>query len=137
MSRVTKRLVFAVLALTFVALTLLLLGAGLRLTFDDRDYWIGFVGLCVLLETFYLALHFSLKAIYFTRPAVATRATRMVAAIVALPVSLMFVLLLAILGAAMIGTGTETLLYLFDLAFISVLLGIPAFFLWRHVFRST
>ena len=136
MSIGTKRAIFGALALLFIALVLLLLRAGFKLTFDDRDYWIGFLGFCFLLEVSYVAAHFSLKTIFFARPDVVTRATRVMAAIVALPVTIMFVLLLVIVGGAMIGTGTETLEYLVDLALILALLGLPAFFLWRHVLRG-
>src|ERR1700730_17803326 len=131
-----KRIVFGALALLSIAATLYCVKLGSRSLFDDRDYWIGFVGICIMLELAYVSLHFSLKTLFFTRPHVVTVSTRIIAAIVALPVTIVAGLLFFIVGGAMIGTRMETLDYLVDLLFILALLGVPAFFLWRHVVRA-
>jgi hypothetical protein len=132
-----KRIFDCALALVFIVITLFWLRLLTRVSFDDRDYWIGFVGFCILLELTYVSLHFSLKALFFARPHVVAMLTRIVAAIVALPVTIVAGLLMVIIGGAMIGTGADTLSYLVDLMFILASLGVPSFFLWRRVFRSS
>jgi len=98
MSPRAKRIIFGFLALGFITLTILLVRAGRKVRFDDRDYWIGFLGLCLLLETFYVALYFSLKALLFRRPQVVAAITAVVGALVALPLTLMFGLLVFIVA---------------------------------------
>jgi len=98
MSPRAKRIIFGFLAPGFITLTILLVRAGRKVRFDDRDYWIGFLGLCLLLETFYVALYFSLKALLFRRPQVVAAITAVVGALVALPVTLMFGLLVFIVA---------------------------------------
>lgn len=123
-------------ALFFFALTLILIKKGSRLEFGCNDWWIEWLGFGVILDAAYLSIHFMLKTLLFESPALARAWSRALAALVAVPLTLMAVVLSFVIAVAALETGNEIFDYTVDFTSIQLTLTVPAFFLWRHALKA-
>lgn len=124
------------LALLSLALTLGMIRKGSRLEFDCSDWWIEGLGFGVILGTAYLSIHFMLKTLLFGSPALARAWSRALAAIVAVPLTLMAALFSFMIAVAAFEAGKEIFDYTVDFTCVQFALTIPAFFLWRHAVKA-
>ena len=125
-----------VIALSFLVLTFIIVRIGANLRFAEHDYWIGYLGFGILLGVSYLSVHFLLKTLLLGKPHLARVCSQIIAAIVALPLTILAGFLSFMIVSAMIASGKEILDYLIDLSAIVLLLACPAFFLWRYGMKA-
>ena len=122
------------IAIFFGALTVAWLRILLTFEPDCRSYWIGYLGFGILLELCFMTIHFLLKSALFSRQTVARTSTRIVAALVALPLSLITVMLCVLILQSLI--VTEDTGYLVDMAIVLITLALPTLLILRHSFGS-
>jgi hypothetical protein len=125
-----------IMAIFSLALVFILVRIGLSIKFTEGDYWIGYLGLGLLLDVSYLSVHFLLRTLLFDKPHLARACGQIVAAIVALPLTILAGLLSWLIVRAMAVTGEEVFEYSIDLSFVILLLACPAFLLWRYALKA-
>src|SRR5436190_13567794 len=136
MAMQNKRLLFGLLALALAFVMILAVKIGARWKCTEMDCWIGLLGNGLLLNLVFLFIHFSAKTLYFHRPNIATGISRIAAALIAFPLTLVAGLLLLTAVNAMLVTGIETFQYLIDIAVILLVVAVPAVLLWWHAARA-
>ena len=123
-----KRLRSALAGLLFFGLAIVIAALGLRFKINDSNYWMGFIGLGLFLEAFYLTLHFLLKTVFFFRPHIAKRSSQILAGLVAFVLSLITTMLtLLIVQSLRVIVDAATLAVT---GVVAVALAAPALFLW-------
>jgi hypothetical protein len=119
-----------VTGLVFLLLSMALIIVGSRFRSTEANFWAGFIGFGILIQTFYLTLYFLLRT--FTRPNTASLFSRITAAFAAVPLTIDTVALtswLLQIDLAQDGSA-QAVITLGILVFVT--LGVPAFLLWRH-----
>lgn len=114
----------------FLVLSVILVVLGSKFQSREDNFWLGFIGFGILLESSYLAAHFLLKAL--ARPEIAAICSRIIAALVALPLTIITAVLVLWLVQAAFATDSEGITIIALLALLGITLGIPTLLLWRY-----
>jgi hypothetical protein len=124
---------FVVIAtLMFLCATVLMTLIGLRIQIHDGNYAAVYVGFGVWLECLFLTVHFFLRAVLQSRPSLVDTVSRVLAAIILLPIGLI-VLIQIVLIEQSIHFGDRSVDTLVATTLIFLLLVIPGVFMFRFV----
>jgi hypothetical protein len=128
----TNKPFVALASLLFLCAAALLTLIGLRIQIHDGNYAAVYVGFGVWLECVYLTVHFLLQLALHSRPALVATISRVLAAIILLPIGLIIAIQVVLLEQSIHFNGTDVGTLVFA-ALVFLLLFIPFVFMTRFV----
>lgn len=132
----TYRLLDTICSLFFLVLSALLILLATQFEIHDGNYAAFYVGLGVLLESLYLAVHFALKAILSSRSRLAARVSRILGLLLLVPLALIILILAVLLEQSIRGShGERTEDFVFA-GIVVFLLVAPGFLIVRYLVIS-
>jgi len=114
----------------FLILGVVLVVLGSKFKSTENNFWLGFIGLGVLIESLYLAAHFLLRAL--TPRELASICSRVIAALVAIPLTFITGTLFLWAGQAAFAVDTDEMTVIAFLALVGITLGLPTVLLWWY-----